>query len=112
MRLSVRRFPDTIRRLRASASQQDEYGRRIAPTVTEATFRASVQPISLEDVNFEGGSQLKDRMVCYVPEPGALLAARDDAEADRVLLESGREYVVASSESWQGHTKAVLLSET
>ena len=112
MRLAVRRFPDEIRRLRASASSQDDYGRRIDPTVMEETFRASVQPISLEDVNFEGGSQLKDRMVCYVPEPDALLAARDDAEADRVLLESGREYVVASSESWPGHTKAVLLSET
>ena len=112
MRLSVRRFPDTIRRLRASASSQDDYGRYVPPTVTEATFPASVQPIALEDVNFQGGAQLRDRMVCYVPEPDALLAARDDAEADRVLLESGREYVVERSESWPGHTKAVLLAET
>ena len=112
MRLAVRRFPDTIRRLRATASSQDDYGRPHRPYCHRSDFPASVQPISLEDVNFEGGSQLKDRMVCYVPEPGALLAARDDAEADRVLLESGREYVVASSESWPGHTKAVLLSET
>lgn len=110
MRLAARRFPDTIRRLRASAGSQDDYGRRIAPTVTEATFRASVQPIALEDIDFQGGAQLRDRRVCYVPEPGALLAVRDDAEADKVLLENGREYVVESSESWPGHTKAILLS--
>ena len=112
MRLAVRRFPDLVTRLRASDESQDDFGRRILPTFMEETFRASVQPISLEDSDFAGGSQLKDRMVCYVPEPDALLAARDDAEADRVILENGREYVVESSESWPGHTKAVLLSET
>ena len=113
MRLAARRFPDTIRRLRASAGSQDEYGRYVPPTVTEATFRANVQPISLEDRDLEGGSQPKDRMVCFVPDPDALLAARDDAEADRVLLENGREYVVESSQAWPGsHCRAILLSET
>lgn len=47
-------------------------GRRVAGVwtpgeTTEATLLASVQPLDLEDADFAGGSQLRDRVKAYVP---------------------------------------------
>ena len=111
-RLVARKLPDTITRRRPGPSQQDEYGRRIEPVYTETELRANVQPVVLEDEDQEDGIQLQDRLRVYVPGPDSLLAARLDAEADRVVWE-GADYVVHSTQKWpRAHTRAILLRES
>ena len=110
--LSPRRFPDSITRKREAPGDYDNDGEYVAGAVTETTLRASVQPLTLEDVDSVDGSRLVNRCKVYVPLPDALRAAADDANADRVVVD-GVAFVVEESMSWRrSHTKAVLLRET
>ena len=105
--------------------------------VTEAVLLASVQPLTLEDVDLVGGAQFSDRRKIYVgylehavvssddlaalrwggtaegfaeaSEP-PLAAAYEDRGADRVLID-GADYVVESSMAWPSHVEAILLRE-
>ena len=78
----------------------------------ETALRASVQPLSLEDSDFAGGVSVSHRLTVFVPQPGALSAAFDEALADTVIVD-GDEYVVEQSQSWRrSHTRAILLRET
>lgn len=91
---------------------RNSFGEVEEGVVTEATFRASVQPLGLEDADLVGGAQLLHRLKVYVPIEDALVAAFDDRGADTVL-HGGVEYVVEESRSWSGsHTRATLLRET
>ena len=111
MRLVARRFPQTITRRRTAPGRRGDYGQWAPGAVTETEFRASVQPIGLEDVDLEGGSKFSRRLAVYVPEPDALAAAFDQAEADVVIYRT-LEYVVEKSQSWPGsHTRAIVLRE-
>ena len=106
MRLSLRRFPDTITRIRKT-------GRRVGglwqddPPV-ETTHRASVQPISLEDEVEREGARLVERVTVFVPEKDVLRAADDEQPADEVRW-FNREYKVERSEDWGVYTQAILL---
>ena len=112
MKLSARRFPDTITRRRRGADTINAFGEHVPGPITEATLRASVQPMTLEDADFAGGVSVSHRLSVYVPAPGALAAAFEDALADTAVVD-GLEYVVEESQSWRGsHTRAVLLRET
>ena len=74
--------------------------------VVETAFKASVQPLAIEDTDFVGGSMLSERMKVYVPEADALVAAFEDRKADYVALDDGRVFVVEESRSWTGsHTR-------
>ncbi|WP_419166406.1 hypothetical protein [Candidatus Palauibacter sp.] len=110
--LAARRFPDTVTRRRRGEPSRNEHGEYVPGQVTETALRASVQPLSLEDADMQGGVQVSHRLNCYVPGAGELQAAvGDDAPADRVIVD-GEEFVVETSQSWRGsHTRAVLLRE-
>ena len=112
MRLaSRRRFPDSIIRRRTSPGFRDSFGEWQAGGPVDIEFSASVQPLGTEDAELVGGTQLSARFTVYVPEPGALEAAFDDSEADRVLID-GVSFTVVESWSWRQHTKASLLRES
>ena len=106
MTLSARRFPDRITRRRQEPGGRNEFGEFVPGAVVETPFPASVQPLAIEDKDFVGGSQLSERMKCYIPEPDALVAAFEDRAADRVVLDHGRTFHVEESRSWTGsHTR-------
>ena len=110
MKLSPRRFPDTILRRREVPGMY-VVGEWVPGAVVETGFRASVQPLKVEDVDFEGGAQFSRKLKVYIAQPDALAAAFEDSTAD-VVVYGGIEYVVTESQSWPGsHTKAVLLRE-
>ena len=112
MKLSPRRFPHTIIRRRQEPESRNVFGESEPGVVTETIFRASVQPLGLEDADLVGGVKLINRLKAIIPIEGALVAAFDDREADRVVVD-GDEYVVEESRSWSGsHTRATLLRET
>ena len=101
----------SIIRRRRAPSHRGALGKWIKGPVTETTFRAVVQPIRTEDLDAEGGVQLRRRLRVYVAAPDALRAAFDDAEADSVAID-GDTYTVEQSESWPGsHCEARLLRE-
>ncbi len=111
MRLSRRRFPDTITRIRTTGRRVE--GVWVDDPPVETTHRASVQPVELESVPEREGDRPIERLKVYVPEADALRAANDDGPADRVRW-FNREYTVERSENWSNgprlrHTRAVLL---
>ena len=110
MKLSARRFPDTIIRRRTGAATANAFGEYVPGVTVETEFRASVQPLGVEDSDLVGGTQLSDRRAVYVPQRSALQAAFDDREADRVLVD-GEDFVVTDSWTWRTHTKAHVLRE-
>ena len=88
-------------------------GTFIPGDIEDTDFKASVQPLKLEDADVAEGSRVSERLKVYVPEPGALAAAFEDREADKVALADDRVFVVEESRSWPGsHTRATLLRET
>ena len=112
VRLAARRFPQTITRRRQGADTFNDFGEFVPGPVTETALRASVQPMTLEDSDFAGGVSVSSRLSVYVPVPGALMAAFEDAVADAAVVD-GLEYIVEESQSWPGsHTRAILLRET
>lgn len=112
MTFAPRRFPDTITRRRQAPGAFNDFGEWVPGATAETTMRASVQPLSLDDVDTAGGVQSVERLKVYVPQPAALAAAFDDREADRVLV-NGLDYVVEESRSWRGsHTRATILRAT
>ena len=112
MSLSVRRFPDTITRERGTPGHRNEHGEWVPGTVEETEFRASVQPLTLEDSNDVGGVSVSERLSVLVPVAGALVAAFDDSTADKVEVD-GLEYTVESTQSWRNHhTRAIVIRET
>ena len=109
-----RRFPDTITRRRRSPVDYNEYGDRVQAYEAETEMRAAVQPLSLEDSDLVGGSQLIERLKVYVPaSSGDLRAASDDdgSGADKVVYR-GKLYVVEESRAWPKFTRATLLRES
>lgn len=91
---------------------RDDTGEWVPGTTTETSFSASVQPISLEDDDLPEGVLYSNRLRVYIPEPDALLAAFDDANADQVVVDD-LVYTVEESMTWRGHhTRAVLLRTT
>ena len=112
MNLSARRFPDTITRRRQTPGYRNEFGRFIPGTTVETELSASVQPLSLTDDDVPEGARLSHRLRVYIPEPNALAAAFNDAEADKAVVD-GETFTVEESMTWRGHhTRAVLLRET
>ena len=112
MTLAPRRFPDRVTRRRQAPGATNAFGEFVPGAITEVEFAASVQPLSLEDSDLTSGASLVERLKIFVPEPGALLAAFEDREADTVAY-GGREFVVEESRSWPGsHTRATILRET
>ena len=68
--------------------------------------------MKLEDIDTTEGARVSHRLKVFIPEPGALAAAFDEAQADHVVVD-GLDYIVEESQSWRGsHTRAVLLRET
>ena len=112
MTLSARRFPETITRRRFTGGHRHvETGEWVPGTVTETVFRASVQPIALEDTDTEGATNILERHRVFVNEPAALAGAFEDEVADRVLY-LGTDFVVVESVSWpRGHTRATILRQ-
>ena len=109
MSLSFRRFPETIIRVRTEGDLQDDYGRRIVPATVETEMKASVQPLDLEDSDFQGGVQLIERLKVYVPaSEGDLLAAFDSGLGDEVIYQ-GKVFKVEESRTWPGFTRAMLI---
>lgn len=112
MTLSIRRFPQTITRRRQAPGVFDSFGEFQPGATTETDFRASVQPLSIEDKDLEEGARLSEKMKVYLPNENALLAAFDDRGADRVVY-NGIEYIVEESRSWPGgHTRATIIRES
>ena len=114
MRLAGRRFPDRIVRRRFGPETVNGFGEAEPPgPATETELRASLQPITTEDLDLVEGNRLLERWTVYVPGPEALIAAREFAPADMVTLAGRGDFVGERSESWSGsHTKATLLRET
>ena len=112
MTLSLRRFPDSITRRREAPGRRDDTGEFQPGAVTETELRASVQPITLEDVDSVSGAMLRNRRKVFVPVPDALRAASETASADHVVID-GIAFVVEESMSWRRHhTRAIVLRET
>ncbi len=111
MRLSLRRFPDTITRIRTSGRRVDGLWQNDLPQ--ESQHRCSVQPVELESEPEREGDRVVERVKVFVPEPDALRAANDTGPADEVRW-FNRMYMVEHSEDWgngprQRYTQAVLL---
>ena len=104
------RFPDTIIRRRESPGERSDAGEYIHGAVSQTTFKASVQPVNLEDVDAPEGARLLHRLKVYISEPNALAAAFDDAVADKVVYEN-MNYVVEESFNWPDHTKAIIMRQ-
>ena len=111
MSLARRRFPDTIRRRREGPGEYGADGEYVPGKVTDTEFRASVQPLALEDTDVASGAILAETIKLYIPAADALAAAFASARADRVVLADGREFVVQESRTWLGHTRATLFRE-
>ena len=110
--LNPRRFPDRIVRLRKLEGKYNSVGEWTPGPDSEEPMRASVQPIALADRDTEGGAGLTERIVVYVPQENALLAALEDNEADQVRW-VGKTFTVIEFRSWPGgHTRATLLRES
>ena len=108
-RPAARRFPDTITRRRQEPGSRNQCGEFEPGPIIETAFRASVQPLGVEDKDLPEGARLSHRRKVFVPVPNALSAAFVDAEPDHVLID-GVLFVVEESQSWPGsHTKAVVL---
>ena len=106
------RFPDRIVRLRQLEGEFNPAGEWQPGGVVEEKFRASVQPATLQDLDTVEGSRLSERIVIYVAGEDQLLAAFENAEADRVRWK-GNEYLVEKSMTWtDSHTRAVALRES
>ena len=58
------------------------------------------------------GNRLSERWTAYVPEPEALIAAREFGPADEVTLHGRGDFVVERSYLWPTYTKAILLRVT
>ena len=101
-----------LARRRQTPGHRNEFGEFVPGLVVEEPFRASVQPLAIEHTDFVGGAMLSERVKVYVPEPDALVAAFEDRKADYVALADGRVFVVEESQSWLGHTRAILLRES
>ena len=106
MRLSLRRFPDTITRIRKTGRRVN--GLWVDDPPVETTHRCTVQPVSLESEPEREGERPIERVRVFVPKPDALRAANDDGEADLVRW-FNREYTVERSEAWGIYTQAILL---
>ena len=111
MTLAARRFPDSITRRRGMPGFRNDFGEYVPGNVMEVTFRATVQPLGVEDLDLPEGSRLSDRRKVYVPVPDALVAAFGDAQADTVVI-TGETFTVEESASWPDHTRAVVLRES
>lgn len=110
-RLSRRRFPETITRIRTTGRRVD--GLWVDDEPVETEHRCSVQPVELESLPEREGDRPVERLKVYVPEPDALRAANDDGPADWVNW-MNRAYLVERSENWgdgprRRFTQAVLL---
>ena len=111
MRLSGRRFPDTITRKRETPGDYNDYGEFVPGTVMETDFQASVQPVALEDLDNPEGARVSDKLKIYIPVPYALAAAFEQANADKVLVD-GLTYVVDESKAWRRHhTRAIVTRQ-
>ena len=65
--LSLRRFPHTVYRLRETPGGRNDVGEFVAGTRERAELRASVQPVSNEDVLAIGvGGRLSERIRLFV----------------------------------------------
>lgn len=105
-------FTDTIVRRRQMPGERNSYGEFVPGAVIDTELRASVQPLSVEDLDLVEGARLSERLKVFVPQPDALAAAFDDGCADQVVL-GQKTYVVEESRSWaSSHTRAILLRET
>ena len=115
MRLSARRFPDSIRRIRQWPGGYNEHGEYQMGATQQNDLKANVQPLSFEDSETVGGSQIENRLVCYTSGADSLSAAFREGTADVVIWRGsgqGLAYVVESAKPWQGsHTAAVLLRQ-
>ena len=70
MTLALRRFPDRITRRRHGPGDCNSAGEYVKGMVEEVELAASVQPLSVEDVDVVGGARLSERLKVYVPEEG------------------------------------------
>lgn len=133
-RPTIRRFPDRITRQRSLEGMRNEYGEFIEGALIEVELRASIQPVSLEDLETEGGELVSHRLKLYVRnvepqavDPGKLLWGSHDSipvegpvlsagffaeqEADKVII-GGNVYEVTEVKNWRGsHTEALVLRE-
>lgn len=110
-RLSLRRFPDTITRIRTSGRRVN--GLWVDDEPVETEHRCSVQPVELESLVEREGDRVVERVKVFLPGADALRAANDTGPADEVRW-FNRRYVVETSVDWGvttklRHTKAVLL---
>ena len=111
-RFAVRRFPHEIIRRRRGPDTVNAYGEAEPGTETLTALQANLQPISRDDLVLADGDRLRERITAYVPEPDALLAVRENAPSDHVLIQERGEFTVESSATWFGsHTRAILLRE-
>ena len=110
----MRRYPDTITRIRTGLGSRDGTGRWTPGPAVETTLTASVQPLGLSDDPGVGGAQHSDRMRVFTPWRAdvPLLAAIEQGDGDRVRLADGRVFTVTDTEAWPGsHVRAELLRE-
>ena len=90
----------------------NQYGESEPGPVTRTELPASLQPVANEDLDLVEGNRLLERWTAYVPEPEALMAAREFAAADMVTVHGRGDFVVERSFLWPTYTKAVLLRQT
>ena len=66
-RPALRRFPREIIRRRQGPGRTNEFGEFEPGPVVRTALPASIQPVTLEDVDTEGGVQLSERVKVFVP---------------------------------------------
>ena len=111
MRLSGRRFPDSITRQREGPGHFNDHGEFVPGMTLVHAFKANVQPLSLTDDLLSEGARIMSQIKLYVPidesRPGEtpLRAAATTANPDMVTWRSAT-YRVEESWFWGDHVRA------
>ena len=112
-RLSGRRFPHEITRVREAPGDYNQYGEFVPGIITRQIVKSNVQPLSLSDDIVSEGARIMNRIKVYVPvapltTTSPLLAASTDHNPDKVQYR-GDTYVVEESWFWGDHVRATCL---
>ena len=106
MRLAARRFPQTITRRRRGPGTVNQFGEFVEGAITETELRASVQPLTVDDVPTGGGVSLQSRFVVFV-------RGADSLRATDAIVVDGVTYQVDAVQPWRGsHCRAEVIEET
>ena len=104
MRFPSRLFKHSITRRRQLPGMRNEYGEFIEGAIEETVLQGSLQPLSAEDKEVEGGAMVSDKLVVYAlnVEPGRATLA-DEITWNGMAIRWGDDTLL-----WEGPATMVV----